>query len=770
MLLKYPILIILISLSHTLHAADDLFEQSLEDILNIESELKADVGTRSGARNFLDSFSPVDVVTFKQIETSGLTSLTDVLRYFVPGFNAPEASVADGSDHVRAFTLRGMSPDQVLVLVNGKRLHNSALLHVNGVIGRGSNGVDLDSILLGSIEKIEILRDGAAAQYGSDAISGVINIILKGAGHTNHMTANTSKFSGGDGEQYYLEAFTTFPLRYDGFANFSIAAKHQNQTQRAGYDRRLDPPSIETHYGVPDSDNFLASYNTEIAQKSDITFYSQGLFNYRDSEASAFFRTPDTNRPIFPEGFLPLINARVDNYSLTAGVKGEFENNIKWDLSNTLGYNKFHFFVNDSMNYSLAASSPTSFDNGSLSFIQNSINLDLKKQIHQFDLAGGLEYRYENYEIQSGEMASYTGTASQGFAGFAPDNEVDENRNSYAIYADATHHFTDNLSLEGALRYEDYSDFGSTTNFKLAFGYKIIPELLLRSSTSTGFRAPSLAQSTYSQTSSFTDNSTGLLSSQGTFRVDHEVSQILGAEDLKPEQSQHFTIGSVYQPNKEISLMVDYFYTFVNDRIMLSNELRGTTAHQQEVLTAHNVSLARFLTNAVNTQTHGIDVKFNYKHLFDNNSSLDLSLWYSYNRNKITDYNNDKITLENSFEQIDRVENGQPKSSARILSRYQRDKLAFTLNLSRHGSYSQVINNQSYKFKAAWLTDVDVSYQIGKNIHLAIGGHNIFDVRPNKWDNLSGIGFGSDGIIPYSLYSPFGYSGASYYLRASMDF
>jgi iron complex outermembrane receptor protein len=753
----------------TAYAQKDLFDESLEDILAIETELKADVGARSGARNHLDSAVPLDVITFQQIQSSGLTSLTDVLRYFVPGFNAPETSIADGSDHVRAFTLRGMSPDQVLVLVNGKRLHNSALLNVNGVIGRGSSSVDLDTVIVNSIEKIEILRDGAAAQYGSDAISGVINITLKALGHKSSISVNLGQHNAGDGEHISTDIFMTLPLNYDGFFNVSLAVKKQEQTQRAGFDQRLSPPRVETHVGEPDSDNFLASFNADIPQKSDTSFYAHGSLNVRDSEASAFFRTPDTTRPIYPQGFLPLINAKINDYYLTGGASGRLDNDIDWDLSNTYGYNDFKFHVNDSLNYSLGPQSPTSFDNGSLNFEQNTTNVDLIKQFEYFNLASGLEYRYEKYVISSGDTASYTGTASQGFAGFAPDNEIDASRNSYSLYVDISQQFNDRLFLEAALRYENFSDFGSTTNIKGTSSYKVIPELMLRGSLSTGFRAPSLAQSFYSQTSSFVDDR-GELSTQGTFRTDHIVSQTLGAVDLKAEYSKHLTIGGVYQVNQSLLFMLDYFYTTVDDRIMLSNESIGSTAAEKTILAANDVASARFFTNAVNTKTQGVDIKINYNHQFEDQSELDAGFWYNNNKNSVTGYNNDTISAEDSFEVIDRIEHGQPKSTARILTNYSKGNYQLSLNFSRFGSYQQVRDNQAYKFKSAWLTGLDFSVQLNKQTNIAIGGHNIFDVTPNKWDGLSGEVYGFDGIKPYSRYSPFGFSGASYYIRGIYNF
>jgi len=749
-------------------AEDELFDDSLESILALETELKADIGSRGKAVNILNSRSPVDAITHQQIDRTGLTSLTEVLRYFVAGFNAPGTSVADGSDHVHAFSLRGMSPDQTLVLINGKRVHTSALLHVNGTIGRGSSNVDLDTMAVKSIEKIEILRDGAAAQYGSDAISGVINIILKGVGHKNSVTAQIGQRTQGDGEQVFVDGFASYPLKYDGFVNLSLTAKEQKETQRAGKDRRLAVPRQETHVGLPESTSYLASFNAEMPQESDLVLYSNATFNHRDSEASAFFRTPDAARPIFPEGFLPIINAEILDGNFTFGANGHFGEGYLWDLSNSSGYSQFEFSVHDSMNYSLGAASPTSFDNGTLRFKQNTSNFDIKKTVNDFDLAGGLEYRYESYEIEAGDDASHTGTASQGFAGFKAENETDSNRNSYAYYADIIYHASDALSIEAAGRYEKFSDFGSTTNVKVAVGYDVNSTLFLRSSASTGFRAPSLAQQNYSQVSSFLDG--GSLVSQGTFTTDHAVSQALGAEELKSEGSKHFTIGGVYQPTKNISFMVDYFYSEVSDRIMLSNELSGDTLAQQAILAANNVGKARFFTNAVNTETEGVDVKFNVKHTLDNQSKLDIRLWYNYSKNEIVEFNNPVINESNSFEQIVRMEDGQPNSAVRLLTHYQIEQFDITMNISRYGSYKQAIGDVSYEFDAKWTTDLDISYALSSDMTLSLGGINVFDTKPSKWEGLDGDIFGSHGVKQTSRYSPFGYSGAYYYLQSTMSF
>ena len=755
--------------SPSLLADEDLANKSLEEILAMKHELKAGLGTREKPRDFMESLSPLDVITFDQIDRSGLTSLTRVLRYFIAGFNAPETSVADGSDHVTLATLRGLSPDQILVLVNGKRLHTSSLLYVNGVIGRGSSGVDFDTISVKSIEKIEVLRDGATAQYGSDAIAGVINIVLKGIGHEDSLNVSVGQRDQGDGQQQYLESFFSFPLQYEGFVNVTLAAISQQQTQRAGKDPRLSPPSVETHAGIPDSENLRMAVNAEVARENDLTFYSNAIFNYRDSKASAFFRIPDATREARPEGFLPIIHAKIIDYSLTAGLNGQFSNGYYWDISNVYGYNSFHFSVTDSANYSLGSMSPTSFDNGKLSFIQNTTNFDLRKRVGNLGLAGGLEYRYENYQIESGELTSYTGSGSQGFAGYKPENETNSDRNSYALYANITQEFG-TVSLEGAARYEDYSDFGSTTNIKLALGYKIVPELLLRTSASTGFRAPSLAQTSYSQTSSFADTVTNQLSTQGTFTPDHPVAQALGARELTPESSKHFTIGGVYQMKINLSMMLDFFYTEVDDRINLSNELEGSSLEQIQLLAENNVSKARFFNNAIKTETKGADIKLNYSKVFKNNSKLNVSAWYNYSKNKLFFLTPDAEAFNSSFEQTDRIENGQPKSNLRLVTHYELPKYDFTVNVSKFGNYNQVISNVSYPFESDWTVDLDIKYKLTNSITVALGAINVFAEKPNKWKDLSGDLYGTQGVKPYSRYSPFGYSGAYYYLRAQVEF
>ncbi|MCX8069992.1 MAG: TonB-dependent receptor plug domain-containing protein, partial [Thermodesulfovibrionales bacterium] len=436
----------------------ELYEMPIESLLSIETPQKAEVGSRGGARCVLCAVSPIDVITSEQLEASGYTELSRVLSKLVPSFNYPRPSIADGTDHAPPFTLRGLNPDQVLVLINGKRLHRGSLFHINGTIGRGTLSVDLNTIPIRAIERIEVLRDGAAAQYGSDAIAGIINIILKGYGYKSSFHSSAGKTTAGDGLIGQADVFLSLPLPQDGFLNLTAEARHRNSTNRANPDSR-DNGRINTHFGDPDTKDLLFSINTEVPRE-DIIFYLRGILNRRLSSAGAFYRLKDDSRnipEIYPNGFLPMIEPKIFDYSFTAGMKGILLDGINWDLSYTNNFNDFHFFVNNSLNRSLGIYSPTSFDSGGTKIAQHIINLDLTKKIDEHQLSGGLEFRHKDYEIYSGEIASYIlgpysnwFSGSQGFPGFSPDNEIKANRQNYAAYLDLNYVLSKAITIDAA--------------------------------------------------------------------------------------------------------------------------------------------------------------------------------------------------------------------------------------------------------------------------------------------------------------------------------
>lgn len=747
-------------------AGTDLSLESLEDLLSMETAMEADVGARDKSHTSLASKVPIDIIGQEEIETSGATSLTDLLRYAVAGFNAPKPPIADGSSLVRAYTLRGMSSDQILVLLNGKRLHASALLHVNGVIGRGSSHTDLEAIPLRAIEKIEILRDGAAAQYGSDAISGVINIILKGNGYRNAVAAHAGTTGEGDGRRTRADAFVSLPLRYDGYLNLTLDGEVRDHTQRAGNDRRVTPSYQTTRVGTPDLESYKALANALWVRENGIEIYADALVHRRNTETNAFFRTgSDDSAPIHPDGFMPRIEGEITDLSLTAGLRGKNRMGVQWDLSHIHGSDAIRYFMHNTMNYSLGADSPTSFDNGELKATQCTTNLDLKKELGRLSLSGGMEYRQEGYRIDRGEEASYYMTGSQGFSGYREENAVDAKRNSHALYLDATYQPNDRTSVKAAGRHQSYSDFGSTTNAKAAFSYNLSEPLMFRGSASTGFRAPSLAQSYYSQTSTYVDGD-GDLITQGTYRVDHPVSEALGAEALEAEKSRHLTVGSTYAYAQDGAAMVDFYLTEVDNRIMMSDELPVGS----EMAAEYGVSRARYFTNAIDTRTRGVDVKVEYTHTLPGGSRLFHRLWCNYNLNEITGANTAAFSDANSYDQIVALEHGRPRFSMKFYQTYEIGSYKAALNLSRYGAYSEARSGVKYDFGPSWTVDADLAYRVAENLKVALGGKNIFDTMPEKWDGLSGDYIGYDGVLPYSRYAPIGHNGAYYYARAHYTF
>lgn len=774
--------------------ADRLYEKNLSELLNVETELKAEVGSRSGDRNLLASDVPIDVVTAEQIRQTGYTELSKILQRFIPGFNFPRSSITDGTDHARPFTLRGMNTDQVLVLINGKRLHQSSLMNVQG-LARGSSGVDLNTIPIASIERVEVLRDGAAAQYGSDAIAGVINVILKGFGHKNVITASYGESKEGDGAVKQTDLFYSIPLNYDGFINISAEYRDREQTNRSGADirdqylagdpRNNNPDPFYHHYGDADTIDGLLSLNSEIVTVNGLTFYMHGLYDGRDSEAGAFFRRPVDDRNninIYPDGFLPMIGADIKDYSFSAGAKGVLDNHIKWDLSYTHGYNDYSFLVFNSLNDSLGDDSPTSFDSGKTTYKQQIINLDLTKKIADWDVATGLEFRHENYQIHQGEEASYilgsesNNAGAQGFPGFQPENEVNESRNNMAAYLDTKYHLNTKAGIGLAARYENYSDFGSTFDGKLSLSYKPVSNLLMRASASTGFRAPSLSQSYY--TATITGLSGNMLYQTGTFTVDHPLSVALGATDLDAEESTHFTAGFVFYPWENLSLSTDYFYTTIDDRIMLSANIKETISDEvKDILNSYGVGRARYFSNAISTKTQGVDLRVNYKYQFVDKSMLKTGLSYHYNRTKVTDINTapsilgeDGQALLVDNDTIISLEYGQPRENIKLYTQYHYQNYTMVLNINKFGNLKNTSRSAIHEFGSKWTTDIELSSQVSDRFNFAIGVHNLFDVYPDKWGETSSSIVGADKILQYTQRSPFGYNGAFYYIRMGLHF
>ncbi len=764
----------------SLQQANDYYRRPLDELLRVETAVKAEVGSRTGAREALESEVPIDVITAAQLESSGFTELSKALMKLVPGFNSPRPTGHDGTDHVPPFTLRGLNPDQVLVLVNGKRLHQSSLLNVNISVGRGTSGVDINTIPLRSIERIEVLRDGAAAQYGSDAIAGIINIILKGYGHDSRASVSVGRTGQGDGIVRQADLFYSLPLQNDGFVNLTAETRDRGRTNRAGPDPRLGN-SINHLIGETRAQDGQLALNAEVPSDA-LTLYAHGSLDRRNSSAGALYRLPTEarNNPVlYPNGFLPMIEPTISDYSLSVGARGVSFDNLRWDLSLTRGSNNYHFYVSNTHNDSLGNNSPTSFDSGATSYTQDILNLDLVKKFGALHLAGGAELRHENYQISRGEEASYmTGTFStiagaQGFPGFRPENEVSAPRSNRALYLDARYDVSRALSLEGAARYENYSDFGATLDKKLALAYRPHEDVLLRASASTGFRAPSLSQANYTSTVSTLSSTDSTFRQAGTFAVNHPVSIALGSQPLRPEKSQHQTMGMVYQPTSDFSVSLDYFAADIDDRIMLTGNIIDTVSAQAKaVLQKYGVQSARYFTNAIATETRGLDVRLNYKHVFKDHSKLKLVASYHRDQTTITDVyplasilgNQINTAVLNDTTQSF-IETAQPADGYKLWTQYESGPWRSTLNLNRVGSYYYFNGTH---FGAKTTTDLDLALRLSKSVELAVGGNNVFGVLPDKFLESSNLFVSGGGIIQYAPISPFGYNGAFYYIRLNL--
>lgn len=758
-------------------------------------------GTRASDRTALESSSPIDVLPQEVLQATGTTELGTALSRVLPSLNFPRPSLTDGTDSVRPAQLRGLSPDHTLVLVNGKRRHTSAVLNVNGTQGRGSSPVDLNAIPISAIARIEVLRDGAAAQYGSDAIAGVINVVLKDSGEGGSLTAQYGQYSAGDGKQYSVGGDAGFDLSGAGSLHLAAEISDADPTNRAGVDFRargagvVDPSyGRKNHrFGDPEASNgkFFANASASISEAAEA--YAFANLSRRTSENAANFRVGGGNTPyasVFPEGFLPLIEVDSQDQSLVAGVRGTTAGGWRWDVSGNFGRNTLDFDVNNTINSTLvvAGDRRTRFQAGSLSYDQTLFNIDAARE---FDwglyspttLAFGAEYRNEEYTIGAGEHGSYssatTGAGAQGFTGFNPTDAGSHSRNNVSFYAELDADFSERLNASIAARYEDYSDFGSTVSGKLSLRYAFNDRYALRGTASNGFRAPGLAQQFYSITSSTLIS--GNYYQVRTFPVDLPVAQAFGAEPLKAEESTNFSLGLVAQPTDSISLSIDAYQIDIDDRIVLSENLTGAAVTAfLESQGYYGVTGGRYFTNAVDTRTRGIDVVGTWR-LALGGGELDLSAGYNRNKTEITRTQPNAPELEAlGFQRIGRVERGRieigaPRDKFNLGATYALGNWSFGGNLTRYGENTVLTTTAvvgspgvytDQTFGAKWLTDLSVSYR-NDGWTFTVGGDNVFnvypdEVRPENWGNPASA---PSGLFRYSSYSPFGFNGAFAYAR-----
>ncbi len=753
-------------------------------------------GTRGKSRTVLDSPVPVDVLTAEDIKNTGASNgeLGQALATLLPSFNFPRQSNSGGADHVRAAQLRGMSPDQVLVLVNGKRRHTSAVVNDSSKIGRGTAPVDFNSIPISAIKRIEVLRDGAGAQYGSDAIAGVINIILDDApeggevsttygGYYTHQDAIGERTY--DGQNTFTTAKAGTKLGEEGgFVRGGAEYKDRNATNRAGFDS-WDAKPEQRNYAMGDGalQDINTWFNSELPI-GDAKAYAFGTYNKRHSTGAEFYRYANEEPEFFANSFLPQSVGDNQDISLNGGFKGMIGEQWDYDASLTHGRNIFESGVRRTLNQSLGDASPSSFDTGDYELRQSVANLDFTRELsladRSFVFAVGGEYRYENYITNAGEVGSYVGSGAVAGSGLRPSDETNIDRNVFGTYAELSGDVTDRLFLDLATRWEHYDDAGSKLTGKLSGRYKLTEVFAVRGAVSNNFRAPSLTQSGFQNTTSnFGDG--GTLTDIRVLSVDDPIAKALGAEKLDPETSKNFSIGLTAKFTDNFDASLDVFRIDVKDRITLSQRI-GSDALEQYILDnfgqagVHDVN---FFTNAADTKTDGAELVLNYHQPFAS-GELGLTTAYTYNHTKVTSTKATPSQLTDlgigddalvGVEERNTLTDAAPKDRFVFSTTWSNDTWNLLARLTRQGSTTRVFDfgdgdHPEQTYNAVWQVDTEVAYKITPQFTVALGGNNIFDQYPEK--SSDEINYG--GNLPYDVLSPVGSNGAYYYGRATYAF
>ena len=827
-------------------------------------------GSRFGPRVATDSATPIDTVSSEELSKTGGTDLSQKIKVVVPSFSTPRPVAAGTNDFLTPPTLRGLSTGQLLMLINGKRRHTNAELNSNNQIGRGDVAYDFNAIPAAALSRVEVLRDGAAAQYGSDAIAGVINLELnKSAGFA--ADARFGMTTKGDGEDVLLSLANGFKVGDGGVVRVTGAYQRHNSTNRALPDTRqqyfgtngatLVLPSgnfgsgtgqtpsngtLDTReatfnrdnwfYGEPDYKNASIFVNADIPISNDIALYFFGGYNQLNGTSFNFIRRAGQNenvRAVYPDGFRPEQRSRLENGSGAFGLRGDSLAGFKWDLSSLYGVSANNLRVENSVNASFGTNSPKSVFRGGSKFRQWTTNFDLTREIPFGDnsplkLAFGLEYRKEFYTLIAGEPASYANggvaildgpnagqpapVGIQSAIGVSPSDVTPGTRNSKAAYTEIEKNFGDRLLLSGAVRYEDFSDFGSTTNYRLASRLELVEGLALRGSFGSGFRAPALAQSFYNQTDfSFVS---GQLLRVRIFSVNDPVAPLIGASPLKPEKSRNISLGAVFDSGG-LTATVDVYRIKLEDRIVISSNFQSTALTNLLATNGFSgIAAAAFLTNAVDTTTEGLDISARYRQELGSSGILTATFAANFNRtefDRIAGTPAPLTTIGFTTKLVDltqqvRLSRSTPKDKQTLNLNWSNGPLSLNLTGTRYGKVAQVAltnvtptrvavltpgydielvpsapgsANQGIiqKFRADIVADLDITYQLSDRMSLAAGAANLFNQTPEGpiASTAASVAAGTNGadnagIFPYANIAPYGISGRTVYVRASYKF
>jgi iron complex outermembrane receptor protein len=782
-------------------------------------------GTRRAGVTLTESSTPVDVVSGETLQRQGASDLNDALKTTVVSLNVQKFVAQDASAFVRPFSLRGLPPDQTLVLVNGKRRHRSAVVQItNQPLAAGAQGPDLSAIPAIAVDRIEVLRDGAAAQYGSDAIAGVINFQLKRAREGVTAIARYGQFYEGDGEDYNLQLNVGLRLGEEGFFNvsgeLSSSAKTSRGLQRPDAQALINAgntavPDPAQRWGAPSVDAARLFFNAELPATATATAYAFGNFGQASAESDFFYRplnradvfasVPLTNQPggprfsftsRFPGGFAPVFRSNMLDMGLTGGVKGEAFGGLRYDFSAGLAQNEIEFKLDNTVNPSLGPDSPASFRAGELQQREARLNADFVYPVdtgmfaEPLNVAFGAEYRRETFEIKAGEPASYqagrfasladpdTGriiglaVGSSGFPGYTPASAGAFSRSNWAAYLDLETEVVDRLTVGAAARYEDFSDFGSTFNWKLTARYELFDGLALRGSVNTGFRAPTPGQSNISDVATNIDPLTGGLLLIATRPPTDPIAQYYGAKPLKEEESKNFAFGAVLDVAGWV-LTADYFNIEVKDRIALTSRIPITAADRAALAArgtpAGDLQSVRFFGNFFDTETEGVDVVLSRSWPLDI-GKIGLTAAANYTRSKVTNLRDAR-----AVDRERRIEIGRfnPRWRGNVTGTWESGRWNVLLRANYYGEWVDAVPNATptalsfdQDFGAEWLVDAEVSYQATETFSIAVGADNLLDAYPDKDRRQAQI---NNGIV-YPQFSPFGFNGGFWYVRLTGKF
>lgn len=813
-----------------------------------EEELQQVVvtGTRVANRSVLETAAPVDIVTADALQNLGVTEINQALSVTLPSFNFPRPGLTDGTDTVRPATLRGLAPDQTLVLINGKRRHSAALVNINGSIGRGASSADLNAIPNTALKSIEVLRDGASAQYGSDAIAGVINLRLRenrdggeatvayGWRDTTYKTLTGTPPAGAtwsapavlersrnDGRTTTVSGWKGFGLGNDGFVTVSFEYKDQGRTERGGWDFRqqylklangsFDPREATLNrfvawYGEPEMQQKTVFVNAGSPLENGAEAYATASWQGRDALSAGFYRRSGQSTnivSIYPDGYLPLIAPKVTDYSVSGGVRWNL-GDWKMDSSLGYGYNKMDYTITNTLNRSIGPTSKTTFDAGGFDYDQLVLNVSGVREVavsgfsSPLNVAVGLEARREGYSISAGEPDSYsnggvllangsvwidttcttaagcpTVSGSQVFPGFRPANVLNKTRDAVGVYADLESNVTEKLLASAAVRAENYSDFGSNVSGKLSARYDFTKQFALRSSASTGFRAPSLQQQYFATTS--TNFINGVPFEISTFPVSDPIAVALGAQALEPEKSKNLSVGAVLQTG-DFNLTVDAYQIKVDNRIVLSENLTATNVRAFLIAQGFiGAGGGRFFINGVDTTTKGVDVVGSYVIRTESAGRFDLTATANFNKTsvtripsipKLTSLNPAPILFDRN--NVLSFERGTPKDKFAFSANWKLSSFGATVRATRYGEVLSPATTAALDFLLTpkTLIDVEARYELTDHIKFAVGADNVTDVYPDPLPPT----LNTTGATAFSNYSPFGRSGRFIYGRVSFNF